>query len=139
MMNVLLLAVVSLPLVAASPDPGTAPHLALGVPAPAATSCQVVYPVAVDDYVTTAKNTPVTFSPLMGDTDTWENDLVGFSQPLHGTAELVGIDAVKYTPATNYVGSDTIHYTLYGCVQCFEGWCSEPAYDYGVVHITVTN
>lgn len=62
-----------------------------------------------------------------------------FSQPSHGTAELVGIDAIKYTPATNYVGSDTIYYTLYGCVQCYDGWCAEPAYDYGVVHITVTN
>lgn len=138
MMNVLLLAVMSLPL-AASPGPAQAPHLALGVPPPTATTCQYVYPVAGDDYVSTARNTSVTFSPLWNDTDTWENDLVDFGQPAHGTAELVGIDAIKYTPATGYTGSDSFTYTLYGCVQCFEGWCAEPAYDQGTVYITVTN
>lgn len=142
MMNVLLLAVASFPLVLAPSSAGTstqAPHVALGVPPPAATSCSVVYPVAGDDYVTTSRNTPVTFSPLDNDTDTPENDLVSFGQPAHGTAELVGLDAIKYTPDTGYTGSDSFTYTLFGCLQCFDGWCSEPEYDEGTVYITVTN
>lgn len=139
MMNAVLLAVLFPFAAAATPAAPQSPQAALGVPAPSARACSVVYPVAGDDYVSTSRNTPVTFSPLVNDTDTPENDLVWFGQPSHGTAELVGIDAIKYTPDTGYTGSDSFTYTLFGCLQCFQGWCSEPEYDEGTVYITVTN
>lgn len=113
--------------------------LDIGNPKPVEKACRVVYPMAADDYVTTARNTPVTFSPLWNDTDTPDQDLISFGQPQHGTVELVGIDALKYTPDTGYVGSDSFTYVLGGCLQCFNGWCSEPEFDDGTVYITVTN
>ncbi|HEX5718303.1 MAG TPA: Ig-like domain-containing protein [Thermoanaerobaculia bacterium] len=148
MMNVLLLAVVSFPLVLVPSNPGTvagtpeaaqSPHASLGVPEPEARACSVVWPVAGDDYVSTTLNTPVTFRPLDNDTDTPEQDLLSFEQPAHGTAERVGLDAIKYTPATGYTGSDSFTYTLFGCLQCFQGGCTEPEFDEGTVYITVTN
>jgi Big-like domain-containing protein len=115
----------------------------LGAHQPKPMTCRVVPPVAGDDYVTTAKNTSVTFSPLWNDTDTPDQDLWGFDQPQHGTVVQVGIDSLKYTPATNYVGSDSFTYTLGGCLQCSgsgtSAWCSEPDSTTGYVYITVTN
>lgn len=111
----------------------------IGIPKPVEKACRVVFPVAGDDYVTTAKNTPVTFSPLWNDTDTPAQDLISFGQPQHGTVQLVGIDALKYTPNANYVGSDSFSYILGGCLQCFNGGCTEPEFDDGMVYITVTN
>jgi hypothetical protein len=115
----------------------------LGTPEPTEMACRRVIPVAGDDFVSTAKNTSVTFSPLWNDTDTPNQDFWGFTQPQHGTVVQVGIDAVKYTPHTNYVGSDSFTYTLGGCLQCFGSgagaWCSEPDSDEGTVYITVTN
>src|SRR5215203_4471180 len=65
-----LLAAISF-LALASTQPGAAAEVlklatnpllpSLTVPEPLAQSCRVVYPVAGDDYVTTARNTPVTF------------------------------------------------------------------------------
>ena len=82
----------------------------------------------------------MTFRPLDNDTDTPQNDLVSFGQPAHGTAELFGgIDGIKYTPNTGYTGSDSFTYTLFGCLQCFQGGCTEPEFDEGTVYITVTN
>lgn len=113
------------------------------VPKPTVMSCQVVYPVAGDDYVTTAQNTATTFSPLYNDTDTFDQDLWGFDQPAHGTVVQVGLDALRYTPNSGYVGSDSFTYTLGGCAQCYgsgwEAWCAEPASTTGYVYITVTN
>ena len=115
----------------------------LGLPRPVEKTCRVVPPVAGDDYITTAKNTSVTFSPLVNDTDTPDQDFWGFSQPQHGTVVQVGIDGVKYTPNAGYVGSDSFTYTLGGCLQCsgsgFSAWCSEPESDIGTVYLTVTN
>jgi len=111
----------------------------LGIPKPTEMSCQVVYPVAEDDYVSTAKNTTVNFSPLWNDTDTPDQDFWGFTQPYNGTLVQVGIDSLEYTPNAGYVGSDTFTYTLGGCLQCSGSWCTEPASDQGRVYITVTN
>ncbi|HEV7505617.1 MAG TPA: Ig-like domain-containing protein [Thermoanaerobaculia bacterium] len=112
-------------------------------PKPKEMSCVVVYPVAGDDYVTTAKNTSATFSPLYNDTDTPDQDFLGFDQPAHGTVVQIGLDGLRYTPNANYVGSDTFTYTLGGCTQCFGSgsgaWCAEPASTTGYVYITVTN
>lgn len=154
MKNVLRLAAVSSLMALAWVHPGTASSvtsqapqsgaseidlLEIGIPKPVEKACRVVYPVAAPDYVTTAQNTPVTFSPLWNDTDTPAQDLISFSQPQHGTVQLVGIDALKYTPAPGYTGSDSFSYVLGGCLQCFNGWCSEPEFADGTVYITVTN
>jgi len=112
---------------------------AIGTPKPSARTCSVVIPHAGDDYVTTSKNTAVTFSPLSNDTDTPANDLIAVYQPSHGTTTRVGIDQVRYTPATNYVGSDVFYYDLGGCLQCYQGGCAEPTDTLGTVYVTVTN
>lgn len=116
---------------------------ALLVPEPTKMACQVVYPVAGDDYVTTRKDTSVDFRPLDNDTDTPDQDFWGYTEPAHGTLQLIGIDGLRYTPDAGYVGSDSFTYTLGGCLQCsnFGGgswWCSEPESDEGTVYITIT-
>lgn len=111
----------------------------LGTPAPIRMACSLGSN-ANDDYVTTAKNTPVTFSPLWNDSDTPQQNFGGIiSGPQHGTAEEVGLDAIKYTPFTGYTGSDSITYWHIGCLQCSGGWCSEPSEDSATIYITVTN
>lgn len=111
----------------------------IGIQEAADQACSRLIAQANDDYWTTSKNTPVTASPLANDPDNEQQNFGGFTQPSHGTAEQVGIDAVKYTPDTDYVGSDSFNYTHIGCLQCFGGYCSEPDFDVGTVHITVTN
>jgi len=123
-----------------SPEsPAVSISLLLGAPEPMRMTCQLGWN-ANDDYVTTAKNTAVTFSPLWNDHDTEQQNFGGiFSNPQHGTAEQVGLDAVKYTPAAGYTGSDSFTYQHIGCVQCFDGWCAEESSDIATVYITVTN
>jgi len=110
----------------------------IGLPAPEKMACVRKRAQANDDYWTTTVNTPITASPLVNDPDTPQNNLGGFGQPSHGTTELVGIDAIKYTPDTDFVGNDSFTYIHVGCLQCFNGYCSEPDTDQGTVHITVT-
>ena len=129
-------------LLADAPGAGITPHagdaLQQGLPKPEAQTCVVQPAQANDDYWTTSKNTPITASPLANDPDTPQQNLGGFGQPDHGTTASAGIDAITYTPDTDYVGSDSFIYTYRGCLQCFNGWCSEPDFDIGTVHITVT-
>jgi hypothetical protein len=114
----------------------------LGTPKPARMACSIGWN-ANDDYVTTAKNTPVTFSPLWNDDDTPQQNFGGVtSSPHHGTLEQVGLDALKYTPASGYTGSDSFTYQHIGCLECFcdwSCWCAEPSEDTATVYITVTN
>jgi DNA/RNA endonuclease G (NUC1) len=70
-------------------------------------------PVAVDDSANTDEDTPVTVSVLSNDTDV-EGDTLSVSavtQGAHGSAAIVGSD-VKYTPASNYNGTDSFTYTV---------------------------
>ena len=115
----------------------------VGAPQPTRVSCSIGWN-ANDDYVTTAKNTAVTFSPLVNDADTPQQNFGGILDgPQHGTAVQVGIDAIRYTPDANYTGSDTITYQHIGCLQCFgsgsSAWCSEPSEDVATIYITVTH
>jgi len=127
------------------PAPGVAPGhgdsgIDLDIQKAADMTCTRLRPHAVDDYWTTSKNTPITASPLANDPDNEQQNFGGLgSQPSHGTAEVVGLDAVKYTPDTNYTGSDSFTYYHVGCLQCFQGWCSEPDTDEGTVFVTITN
>lgn len=127
------------PAVAVTPDADVS-GIEIGIQEAADMACSRLIPHANDDYWTTAKNTPITASPLANDPDNEQQNFGGItSGPSHGTAQVVGLDAVKYTPNTNYVGSDSFNYLHVGCLQCFQGYCSEPETDEGTVHITVTN
>ena len=115
----------------------------LGTPAPIWNVCQVGWN-ANDDYVSVAKNSSVTFSPLANDSDTVQQNFGGImSPPQNGTAVQVGLDTVQYTPNAGFTGSDSFTYEHIGCYQCYgEGrtsWCSEPSVAYPTVYITVTN
>lgn len=127
----------------ANPEDG-APALDVGVQAAANMACSRLPSNPVDDYWSTPKNTPITASPLANDPDNEQQNFGGIvSGPSHGTAEVIGLDAVKYTPSTNYVGSDSFTYMHIGCLQCsgsgWSAWCSEPDSDTATVYITVTN
>src|SRR5207248_3088480 len=70
-------------------------------------------PVAVNDAVTTAEDTPLSGSVLANDTDvdagtTLTATLV--ANPAHGTVTLAANGAFTYTPASNYNGSDSFTY-----------------------------
>lgn len=121
------------------PDDGGS-GIDVGIQKAADMTCTRLRPHAVDDFWTTTKNTPITASPLANDPDNEQQNFGGLgSQPSHGTAEVVGLDSVKYTPDTDYVGSDSFTYFHVGCLQCFNGWCSEPDTDEGTVFVTITN
>lgn len=111
----------------------------IGIQEAADQACGVLRAQANDDYWTTPKNTSITASPLANDPDNVLQNFGGHTQPSHGTAVQVGLDAVKYTPTTGFTGSDSFNYTHVGCLQCFGGGCAEPDYDIGTVYITVTN
>lgn len=123
----------------------TAPEISLlpGIPTPQQKACSIGWR-AEDDYVTTAKNTVVTFSPLANDSDTPQQNFGGIIYgPSNGTAQVVGLDGIRYTPNTGYTGSDSLVYEHIGCLQCFgsgfSAWCSEPSSTFVTVYITVTN
>jgi hypothetical protein len=126
-----------------TPEEG-AVTLDVGIQEAADMACSRLRSNPVDDYWSTPKNTPITASPLANDPDNEQQNFGGIvSGPSHGTAEVIGLDAVKYTPSTNYVGSDSFTYMHIGCLQCsgsgWSAWCSEPDSDIATVHITVTN
>ena len=136
---------------AALPDSGSAPvganepesdalGVEIGIQEAANQACSRLLSNPQDDYWSTPKNTPITASPLVNDPDNEQQNFGGIvSGPSHGTAEVVGLDAVKYTPSTNYVGSDSFTYQHIGCLQCYQGSCAEPSDGYATVYITVTN
>src|SRR5882724_3172895 len=69
-------------------------------------------PVAVDDSVTTAEDTPILVPMLANDTDT-ENDpltAVIVSGPTHGTLTVNADGGYVYTPNGDYNGSDSFTY-----------------------------
>lgn len=71
-------------------------------------------PVAVNDSVTTAVSTPVSFDPRTNDSDPDGNALTitTVSTPGHGTATITGGASVTYTPTTGYSGSDRFTYAI---------------------------
>ncbi|WP_353472477.1 Ig-like domain-containing protein [Salipiger sp. H15] len=71
-------------------------------------------PVAEDDLVTTANNTPVTFDPTENDSDVDGDTLTitGLGDPSHGTVTLNGDGTVTYTPNTGHSGPDSFTYTI---------------------------
>lgn len=89
-------------------------------------------PVAVDDEIATAEETPVTVDVLANDSDV-DGDtltLVGVSQPEHGSVTINPDNTLTYTPTLNFSGSDSFTYT----VQDGQGGVAA-----AVVTITVSN
>lgn len=71
-------------------------------------------PVAVDDVISTAKNTPVTFDPRDNDSDPNGDilDVVEVGVAAHGTVLVNADGTVTYQPDAGYVGTDTFTVTI---------------------------
>jgi len=71
-------------------------------------------PVAVDDYVTTAYNTPATFDPRVNDSDPqgYPLTITGTGAPTHGSVVNNGGTSLTYTPTSGFSGSDSFSYTI---------------------------
>jgi VCBS repeat-containing protein len=70
-------------------------------------------PDAVDDAAATDEDTPVDIPVLANDTDADGDTLTvgAVTTPEHGSAEIVA-NQVRYTPAANYNGPDSLAYTI---------------------------
>lgn len=70
-------------------------------------------PIANDDVVLTDRDQPITIAILANDTDTDNKPLSiqSVTTPAHGTVTIQGTNVI-YTPAKDYVGSDTFTYTI---------------------------
>ena len=80
--------------------------------------------VAVNDNVTTRKNTNVIFRPTLNDTvRTKLLSLMISGSPRNGTIGFRGLDTLLYTPNLNFCGRDTIAYTIcdtsFNCSNAF--------------------
>jgi prepilin-type N-terminal cleavage/methylation domain-containing protein len=70
-------------------------------------------PVATDDSVTTAFNTPVSINVLTNDTGTFNTTPVSITTAAaHGTIGGSASGTFTYTPTSNYSGTDTLSYRL---------------------------
>ncbi|MBL7813488.1 MAG: gliding motility-associated C-terminal domain-containing protein [Saprospiraceae bacterium] len=69
--------------------------------------------VAVDDRISTPKNTALGFKPTQNDTIVGTlNEVSLITSPVHGTISFVGLDSLIYTPDYNYCGNDTFDYRI---------------------------
>ena len=94
-----------------------------------ATPTSTVVPIAADDRVETARNTPVTINVLANDTPNGATTPNVVTAPLNGTAVVNPDGTIEYTPNTGFVGTDRLVYTL-----CNAGGCAT-----ATVNIEVTN
>ena len=94
-----------------------------------ATPTSTVAPIAADDKVETARNTPVTIKVLANDTPNGATTPNVVTTPLNGTAVVNPDGTIEYTPNTGFVGTDRLVYTL-----CNAGGCAT-----ATVNIEVTN
>ncbi|MDX1994078.1 MAG: Ig-like domain-containing protein [bacterium] len=90
-------------------------------------------PDAVDDTATTTANSAVDIMVLTNDTDPDGNSLsiVSATDPANGSVEVLAGGKVKYTPALNYVGTDSFTYTI------TDGQNPNEGQDTATVNITV--
>ena len=80
--------------------------------------------VAVNDNITTRKNTAITFVPTINDTvRTRLLSLMVTTLPRNGAIAFRGLDTLLYTPNLNFCGRDTIGYTIcdtsFNCSNAF--------------------
>ncbi len=69
--------------------------------------------VAIDDRITTDKNTTITFRPTMN--DTIRTRLLALSivrMPSHGSISFTGLDTLNYVPTLDFCGLDTVTYSI---------------------------
>jgi YD repeat-containing protein len=71
-------------------------------------------PIAVNDSVSTAFNTPATFDPRANDSDPngYALTISSATTPGHGAAVVNSGTSITYTPTTGYSGSDSFTYTI---------------------------
>jgi hypothetical protein len=72
-------------------------------------------PTAVDDSFTAVKNTPIDLNELTNDTAVGLVDPATVTintAPMHGTATVQGDGTIQYTPANNFIGSDSFTYSF---------------------------
>lgn len=91
-----------------------------------------VAPNAVNDTVSTNKNTFADFTVTTNDTDAGGDAvrITNITNPPHGDAQLYSPGVIRYSPDTNYTGSDSFTYTLTD---------EDGATDTATVSITVAN
>ena len=83
-----------------------------------ATPTSTVAPIAADDKVETARNTPVTINVLANDTPNGATTPNVVTAPLNGTAVVNPDGTIEYTPNTGFVGTDRLVYTLCNASGC---------------------
>ena len=93
-----------------------------------ATPTSTVAPIAADDKVETARNTPVTIDVLANDTPNGATPTV-VTTPLNGTAVVNTDGTIEYTPNTGFKGVDTLVYEL-----CNAGGCTTATVSIEVTH-----
>ena len=93
-----------------------------------ATPTSTVAPIAADDRVETARNTPVTIDVLANDTPNGATPTV-VTAPLNGTAVVNTDGTIEYTPHTGFKGVDTLVYEL-----CNAGGCATATVSIEVTH-----
>ena len=93
-----------------------------------ATPTSTVAPIAADDKVETARNTPVTIDVLANDTPNGATPTV-VTAPLNGTAVVNTDGTIEYTPNTGFKGVDTLVYEL-----CNAGGCATATVSIEVTH-----
>ena len=93
-----------------------------------ATPTSTVAPIAADDRVETARNTPVTIDVLANDTPNGATPTV-VTTPLNGTAVVNTDGTIEYTPNTGFKGVDTLVYEL-----CNAGGCATATVSIEVTH-----
>jgi hypothetical protein len=70
-------------------------------------------PIAVDDRVSTSKNTPLRIAATFNDTlNGLFESMVSLGQPLHGSVGFQDVQTFLYTPNTDYCGRDTFDYRV---------------------------
>ena len=93
-----------------------------------------VAPVANDDVATTDKNVSINIDVLANDSDSFGFGLSIFGTPtaLHGTVTVNPNETLRYTPNSNYIGSDTITYLVGDGAQAATGQVAVTVMDTGV-------
>ena len=83
-----------------------------------------IRPIAVNDINVTLKNTAISASVLINDYTNGLSPLVTtmITPPVNGTAVLLANGTYTYMPNTNYVGKDSLRYTLCNGINCDTAW-----------------
>ncbi len=118
------------------------PFVVLGLAvllAPVGVFAQNQTPDAIDDYAVIGKNTLVEIDVASNDTDPDGDDTLNLAtgvrvmvQPLHGTANYIDDGFFDYTPAFDFIGSDSFVYEI--CDNATPALC-----DTATVYIEVAN